>query len=52
MEWIKVTSITTTGSAGSATGTSGNVTLRTGGELYAIFVDFTTMPATTDVTIT
>lgn len=51
MEWIKVASITTTGSAGSATGTSGNVNIRTGGELQAVFVGFTTMPATTDVTI-
>jgi len=51
IDWQRVASITTTGSAGSATGTSGTVSLTRGGVLYAIFIDFTTMPATTDVTI-
>lgn len=57
--WTKIASVSPTGGAGLASGTSGIVSSLTSangvvvpsGELRAIFVDYTTMPATTDVTI-
>lgn len=56
VQWAKIASVTTTGSAGSATGDSGTVSASgsnplPSGTLYAIYIDFTSMPATTDVTI-
>lgn len=57
-DWFKIASITTTGSAGTATGTSGKVSRDLDnnkplphGLVVSYFIDFTTMPATTDVTI-
>lgn len=57
-KWYKLASITTTGSAGSATGSATNYgkDVDSGapipsGFVMAYYVDFTTMPPTTDVTI-
>jgi hypothetical protein len=44
-------SVTTTGAAGSAAGTTAS-TRPVNGRLLAVYVDFTSQPATTDVTIT
>lgn len=57
MDFVKIASITTTGSASNATGDSGVVsTSANGGSLPSgflveIFIDFTSMPSSTDVTI-
>lgn len=44
-------SVTTTGSAGAATG-SGSSTRPVNGRLLAVYIDYTSQPATADVTIT
>ena len=44
-------SVTVTGSAGSATG-SGTSIYPINGELCGVYIDYTSQPATTDVTIT
>lgn len=57
VDYVKIGSVTTTGSAGSATGDSGVLTTAGSGVsfpsgfLCEIFIDFTSMPSTTDVTI-
>lgn len=58
MAWYKIASVTTTGSAGSASGDSGIVGKTAdnsqpipSGFVMGAFIDFTTMPNTTDVTI-
>jgi hypothetical protein len=57
-KWYKIASITTAGSAGSATGDSGvvskdidnNVGIPSG-LIVGVFIDFTSQPATCDVTV-
>lgn len=55
VNWTLIASVTTAGGAGVATGDSGIVSGSSGGFpsgiLTAIYIDFTSMPATCDVTI-
>lgn len=57
-KWYKIASLTTLGSAGSATADSGVVSKTVdnsqpipSGIIVGVFIDFTTQPSTTDVTV-